>query len=261
MRWTLSAFLVLGFVTSCATLANAAGNVLLNGTLDAHHPVEFDPVNYPGLTNEYPDHWLMQSDFNVPTPFLDGFSSEEWAGGPPSPDTNPGDRGVFFKSFFGGAPFPGGGNPTITTHMYQDNPAIPGHTYTLTGWAAAESNYSGLVAPGAQTLFALDFLDGGGSVIVSESLDLEANGLAINPRDAAIEGPWNWTEYTVMKVAPAGAVSVRARVSMLDGFYTMDPGQALIVDDFALASIPEPSSITLISMAMAGFFSSRRLRE
>jgi hypothetical protein len=48
---------------------------------------------------------------------------------------------------------------------------------------------------------------------------------------------------------------------MLDGFYTMDPGQALIVDDFTLTSIPEPASIVLIGAAMVGFFSLRRPRN
>jgi hypothetical protein len=251
MRGMLLAVLVLGLAACEAGVARGAGNLLLNGNLDAHHSVEYDPANYPGLLNEYPDHWQMVSDFNIPTPFVDGFSSEEWAGGTASPDTNPGDRGVFFKSFFGGAPWIQGANPTITTHLYQDVPGTAGLQYVLTGWAAAESNYSGLAAPGGQTYLALDFLNGVGATIVSEVLDLEAHGLAVNPRDAAIEGPWNWTLYTVTKAAPAGTATVRARVSMFNGFYNVDPGQALIVDDFTLTSVPEPASVALIGWALA----------
>ncbi len=141
MRRIRTKLMALGLAAYLASVGSAASNLLLNGNFDAHHPVEFDPAGYPGLTNEYPDHWQMVSDFNVPTPFVDGFSSEDWAGGPASPDTNPGDRGVFFKTFFGGAPWISGANPTITTQMYQDQPGTPGLTYILTGWAAAESNY------------------------------------------------------------------------------------------------------------------------
>src|SRR6185295_15887813 len=100
MRRMLTTCLVLGLAAYNTSVGNAAGNLLLNGNFDAHHSVEFDPAGYPGLTNEYPDHWGMISDFNIPSPFVDGFSSEDWASGFFSLDTNPGDRGVFFKAFF-----------------------------------------------------------------------------------------------------------------------------------------------------------------
>lgn len=87
---------------------------------------------------------------------------------------------------------------------------------------------------------------------MSEALDLEAHGLSVNPRDAAVEGPWNWTPYVVTKVAPAGTTTVRARVTVLNGFYNVDPGQAFIVDDFTLQSVPEPTSLALISLAIGG---------
>jgi hypothetical protein len=256
-----TAVLVGGLLGVQVGLASAAGNLLLNGNFDATHSVEYDPLNYPELFNEYPDDWDMDSDFNLPSPFLDGFSAELWAGGPPTPDTGVDDRGIFFKSFYGGAPFPGDLNPTITTHMTQDVAATPGTTYTLKGWAAAESNYSGLAAPGGQTFFALEFLNGGGGVIQSVVLDLEANGLAVNPRDAANEGPWNWQEYVLIATAPAGTAEVRSRVSVIDGFYNMDPGQAFIVDDFTLEAmqVPEPAAgvLAIVGGLMVG---SRRVR-
>src|SRR5262249_20682901 len=108
-----------------------------------------------------------------------------------------------------------------------------------------------------QTYIALDFLNGVGATILSEVLDLEAHGLAANPRDAAIEGPWNWTPYAVTKVAPAGTATVRARVSVLNGFYNTDPGQAFIVDDFTLTSVPEPMGLALIGLGMAGLVGMR----
>jgi hypothetical protein len=228
----------------------AAVDLLLNGNFDATHSVEFDPLRYPEQTNEYPDHWEMDSDFNVPSPFLDGFTAELWAGGPNSPDTGPEDRGIFFKSFYGGAPFPGDLNPTITTHMTQDVPGVVGSTYTLKGWAAAESNYSGFLLAGGQTFFALEFLNGGGGVISSVELDLEASGLAVNPRDATIESPWNWQEYVLVGVAPAGTAEVRTRVSVVDGFYSFDPGQAFIVDDFSLDVTPVPEAGTALMAVM-----------
>lgn len=248
----LAVCLVFGLAVSGASAASAAGNLLSNGNFDAHHSVEVDPLRYPGMLNEQPDNWEMDSDFNLPNPFLDGFSSELWAGGAPSPDTGPEDYGIFFKTFWGGAPFPGDLNPTITTHMTQDQPAAPGTTYVLTGWAAAESNYSGFVAAGGQTYFALDFLNGGGGIIQSLTFDLEANGLAIDPRDALIESPWNWTEYVLMGVAPVGTAIVRTRVSVFDGFYNIDPGQAFVVDDFTLVAVPEPGSWLLAVLAFGG---------
>jgi len=136
---------------------------------------------------------------------------------------------VFFKPFTGNV-----ANGDATGHLYQDNPATPGTTYTLTGWAGAEANYSGLIV-GTRTRseFAIEFLDSANVIIGSSVLDLGANGLG-----AANGNPFNYKQYTVSATAPANTVTVRVRASMINAFANpAGGGQAYVVDDFELTAM------------------------
>ena len=165
-------------------------------------------------------------------------------GPPPTPNTNPGDLGVYFQPITGTR-----SNGAATGHLYQDNPATPGLTYTLTGWAGAEQN-----ALLSDAVLAVEFLDGGGNEI-----PLSGTELSILPTLFASNGqPFNYRQYTLSAIAPAGTVSVRARASMLGGVSNPAGGaQGYVVDDFSLV-VPEPGSFGLISMVAAALFARRR---
>jgi len=207
-------FALIGVLVGAARGTDAQiiiGGSLKNGNLDRTHAVEI----VPGFFLPQPDVWINNGFRTLSGPYFDDLSSEPWAGPAPTPVTTDGnlnppfpdgfggpDGGVFFKAFSGG-----GANGPATGHLYQDNPATPGLTYTLTGWAGAEANYLA-----AGSFFALDFLNGANGVIGSSVLDLVAAGLfATNGQ------PFNYKQYSVQGTAPAGTVTVRARISMVDG--------------------------------------------
>ena len=207
-------------------------DLLSNGNLDVTYQQEI----VPGFFLPKPASWQNIGTRALTGPYEDEMSSEPWAGPAPTPVTadgvdpdgpggNPGDWAVFFKPFSGGGP-----NGPATGHLQQDVPGTPGETYTLTGWAGAEAN-----ALMSDAQFAVEFLNGGGGVIGGTVLSLMPtlfvdNGLA-----------FDYKQYTVVGVAPAGTVSVRARASMIDAIANPNGGgQAFVVDDFALT--PEPTA-------------------
>jgi hypothetical protein len=156
---------------------------------------------------------------------------------------------VFFKSFTGG-----GANGAATGHLFQDNPGTPGELYTLTGWAGAEANF---LAERAE--FAIEFLDAGNNLLGATVLDLLAAGLLT---DNGL--PFDYKEYMVAAVAPAGTATVRVRASFING--TANPaggGQAFVVDDFTLTSgarVPEPGTLALIALGMIALVRASRRR-
>lgn len=223
-------------------LPAASADLLSNGNLDVTYQQEI----VPGFFLPKPTVWVNDGFRTISGPYEDELSSEPWAGPAPTPVTsdgvdpdgpggNPGDWGVFFKPFSGNATT----GDFATGHLYQDVPGNAGETYTLTGWAGAEANFSG----GA--VFAIDFLNGGGGVIGSSVLDLIGAGLFVDNGE-----PFDYKQYTVVGVAPAGTVTVRARASMLNGAANpQGGGQAYVVDDFVLT--PEPSALAMLLLGVA----------
>jgi hypothetical protein len=227
---------ILGLV-ACGTSASHAQNILSNGTLDA--------TSVSSQVLATPTGWTVNASRAISGPFNDGASSEGFAN-----VADPGGQGLFFKAFQGNL-----ANGNITVHFFQDNPGTPGLQYTLTGYAGAEANYSGLI-PGSPTRseFAVEFLDAGSSVIGGSVLDLRAAGLG-TPNG----NPFGYAQYTVMATAPAGTASVRARSSVIDGFNNpLGGGQAFVVDVFELTAVPEPSSVLLASVGLAALAALRR---
>jgi MYXO-CTERM domain-containing protein len=197
--------------------------------------------------------WVFAASRGANPAFDDGAASEAFA------DHDGGGFGLFFKAFVGNPPW----DPTagsVDAHIYQDVAGTPGTTYTLTGWWGAEDNYSGLHTPGANAIFALDFLTGGGGLIGSSELDLEAAGLG----DPSLAG-FNYEQFVIMAVAPAGTVTVRARGSMLDGVFFLDPGQALVTDQWSLTArstpTPEPGTALMGGLAALALLGSARRRR
>jgi hypothetical protein len=233
----LTLIVVLGLVAWRTGLANA--NELSNGLLDA--------TSISSQVSATPTGWIVNASRAISGPFNDGASSEGFAN-----FADPGGQGLFFKPFQGN---PANGN--ITVHLFQDNPGTPGMQYTLTGFAGAEANYSGLIpASPTRSELAVEFLNAGSLVIGGSVLDLQAAGLG-TPNG----NPFGYAQYTVMATAPAGTASVRARASTINGFNNpLGGGQAFVVDAFELTAIPEPSTIALgiVCLLCAAAFARRR---
>jgi hypothetical protein len=154
---------------------------------------------------------------------------------------------VFFKPFSGSAT-----NGAATGHLYQDNPSAPGQIYQMTGWAGAEAN-----ALMTDAEFAIEFLNGGGTVIGGTVLSLLPTLFVDNGQ------PFDYKQYVLAAgPAPAGTATVRARASMIGAMGNpAGGGQAYVVDDFTLESgIPEPTSAVLGVVALLGYLGLARRR-
>jgi hypothetical protein len=216
----------------------SAAELLTNGSLDATYQQEI----VPGFSLPKPANWVNVGTRAISGAYEDEMSSETWAGPAPTPVTT-NDNGVFFKGFSGTAT-----TGAATAHLYQDNPASPGVRYTLTGWAGAEANFMGAGQ------LAVEFLDAGGTEIPLSGSELDLNTAGLFTPNGQ---PFNYKQYTVSAVAPAGAAMVRARVSMLNGLNNpAGGGQAFVVDDFSL--VPEPTALALVLPATLALLRRRR---
>jgi hypothetical protein len=257
MKRVLAALVVLGLFGS-SRLAHA--NLLTNGNLDRGHAVEV----VPGFFLPQPNDWIAVGHKSASGPYNDELSSEPWAGPAPTPVTadnllnapfpdgcgntaTDGDCGVFFKAFTGTT------GDAMTADLYQDVAGSAGTKYVLTGWAGAEANMDA-----ADAVFALDFYSGLGVPLGSVTADLFALGLF-----TANAQPFNYKQFSVVGIAPAGTAVVRARVSLIDGVQNpQGGGQAFVVDDFTLdtAQVPEPASGALVGLGLA-YLARRRGRR
>ena len=211
--------------------SSANANDLFNDKLD---DISVSSQNFPTPTG-----WIVDASLSISGSSQDGASSETFAN-----VKGPRGTGLFFKAFQGSVGFPA--NDLLTVHFYQDNPTTPGTKVTLSGYAAAEANYCGRFntnSPVPRTLFVVQFLDSGSSVLASNAFDLAAAGLPLGTGGAA-------TLFTTPQfTAPAGTVTVRAGASMLNAYANTNgsPAQAFIVDAFDLESVPPPGSPVITS--------------
>lgn len=233
MRQLFTLFLTACLVACAAGLAQA--QLLTNGDLDAG-----SGQTIPG--------WSLNESKTFSGPTTDIITSEPWPELPPI--TNGGgdaDRALFFKSFQGNSTT----GDLATGHLYQDVAGNPFVQYTLTGSIGAGINYSGLLTGPTKSEMAIEFdndnvFDNGGDGVRTAGidylsaavLDLKAAGLT----SGAFPG-FGSQSFLVSGSGPAGTLFVRARVSMIDGYATQNPDQAMFVDDLNL--VPEPASVVL----------------
>jgi hypothetical protein len=130
---------------------------------------------------------------------------------------------------------------------------IVGQVYTLKGWSKYEGNFSGAVdeldgtspsgaiASPTDTTFTLEFLNSGGGVISSSSLDVKASRVAQSPIFFAGDGAW-YEHTLVSPAAPAGTAQVRVSASGTDMLFNIDPQQSGFYDDFTLRRDGAPAT-------------------
>lgn len=233
MKRQLALFAIIGLV-ACGSVARA--DFLSNGNLDA--------TSVSTQVGATPSGWIASANKTISGPFNDGMSSENFAN-----VLAPGGFGVFFK------PFQGTTTDRITAGLYQDNPATPGLTYTLTGWAGAEPNYIGLTDPTVRSEFHIQFLNAANTVIGDSTLNLVVNGQHV--LGAANGNPFGYFDYTLSATAPAGTTSVRALATMVNAYGNpLGGGQAFVIDAFTL--VPEPSVISFAVLGLGSLLAFRR---
>lgn len=241
MRKLFSLVAALSALALASSTAQAQ-NLLANGSLDD------TAISTQVLAT--PTNWDVTATTAIAGAFNDGASSEGFAGSPAATiDTGVNDKGLFVKAF--------AGNTTrgdLDVDFTQALAATPGTQYRLSGYAGAGAGYSGLIAGSrTQTLLALDFLDAGSSVLSSSVLDLRAAGLTSGAN-------FGYTLFSVTGTAPAGTAGVQARVSVVDAFANSGD-QAFVLDDFSLTVVPEPSTVALAGLGLAGLGAVRRRRK
>jgi hypothetical protein len=109
------------------------------------------------------------------------------------------------------------------------------------------------VASLTDTIFALEFLDGGGNVLPN-SIVYELHNDGGQHNDNELDGR-TWVQHVLTAVAPAGTVNVQVRAGMLNGEFNIDaPHQSVFFDDFSLTAVPEPSTclLGLLSLGLVG---------
>lgn len=222
-------FILMAAIVFWALSATAQANLLTNGNLDNPGIHESDVA--VGWTLVEPDVDGMGAPINSAT--FASFADHTGAGG----------VGLWYRSFEGGF---GGDEPfSVNADLYQDVAAVAGADYAVTAWYLMEANYSGLDnAVPTQTILALEFLDAGAAVIGSSTLDIDT----VYDTGA----PSTWQQFNVNGTAPAGAVTVRVRSSMINGVIEMANPQSAFVDDLDLSVrgiIPEPASAALLGLA------------
>jgi hypothetical protein len=212
----------------------AQANDLFNATLDQ-----------TGITTQFnpcPIGWVVEAEKTVSGIINDGGDSESWCN-----VLDPGGYGFFFKPFQGQIGPPA---DLLTVNLYQDNPCTPGTKCTLSGYAAGEPNYSGFFStnsPAPQTVFFVEFLDAGGTGLVTNEFDLIAAGLPNGgPGSMQSQGFFTTPQYT----APANTATVRVGVAIRN-VYSTTGGQSFFVDAFDLETVPPAGSPVITAQPSA----------
>lgn len=178
---------------------------------------------------------LANANLNIaPDPIVEGWDTS----GPHSFEgfsAHAGETGYFLHAF---AAFP---EPLDAT-LVQTVSATAGTTYQFSGWSRFYGGYSGgleTLSPSSpygavpsltETLFVMEFLDGSGTEIAAEILDLRTEQM----NDST------WRQHTLTGTAPAGTTQVRVGLRVDDVMANVDPPgsfQNADFDDFSLTAV------------------------
>lgn len=244
--WIL--FAAIGMISlGCGVQQASAQNLLLNGDLDSGSGATID-------------NWSKDEFKTFSGDTTDLITLEPWI--EIAPITNGGgdaDLGGFLKAFQGN----GTTGDLATLHLYQDVAGSAGAKYLLTGWIGAGVNYSGLLTGDprgdTKTELAIEFdndNDRDNGWISDAVLDVKAAGLT-----SGAFPDFGAQEFSISGVSPAGTTVVRARLSMIDAYGTMNPDPSAFIDDFSLSIVPEPSTFVLGALSMLGLGWAARRRK
>ena len=166
-----------------------------------------------------------------------------------NPGGTPGEVGLWLRAFAGNTE-QGLTNEAINAILSQTVPGTPGETYSFSGEASYEGNYSGGVpildigSPSGEipsptkNTFELAFLDTNGAVIDTFTRDVSSE----------VFNGFGYTAVTpVTAVAPAGTVEVRVSALAEDMLFNIDPGQSAFYDNFSLTASSAPGTELLIN--------------
>lgn len=223
---------ILGLFAIVPTSAQAT-NLLSNGDLEL--------FNFP------PGWTLLRSVTDLPGANVNSASLTTGAFAQ-APD-DPGGQGLWLRAFVGNAAPYAGQNRKTNAELSQAVPAVPGESYTLTGWAKFEQNYSGgvtqldplsptgqaggdLTSP-TQSIWEMAFLDADSNVVGTPvTLDLRSTGQV---------GDNTYYQHTLMGTAPTGTASVRVTAKAIDMITNINPQQSGAYDNFSLKAASAPA--------------------
>ncbi|MCA9235631.1 MAG: hypothetical protein KDA44_09165 [Planctomycetales bacterium] len=201
--------------------------LLTNASFDETPPV---PPEFPGWTVTVAER-DVNGDPVLDFPATSGIGNQQatWA----SRNAAAGEKGAWLKAFAGGID-----GDAVDASLSQTLAAIPGGSYTFSGYVKWEGNYSGAVttidptsdtvrageASPTETFLMMEFLDAGDAVLDTAALDLRTVQVA--------DGSWQL--QSVSGVAPANTANVRVTAGATDMVFNIDPQQSAFFDDFTL---------------------------
>jgi hypothetical protein len=155
-----------------------------------------------------------------------------------------GNVGAWLRSFNGG-----------DAKILQTVAATAGANYEFSSWVKWQGGFAGFdPLSSTQSFLTMEFLDAANSVIGTQSLDLRT----VVPFPSDSQGEWN--QFSVGGLAPANTSSVRVSAGATGMMNSGINPQSAFFDDFALAetlpgagglaTVPEPSCVVLIGIAI-----------
>ena len=228
MKNIISAFIVLLSMTTTST----AQNLLEDPSLEL--------ATGSSLTSN--SAWVANADLEEGP--AGQFQSAGWASNPRG-STDNGSVGFWMRSFRGTTAEP------VDAELYQDVAAGPGE-YSFGAFIYHEVNFSA----NAAGIEAVAYSGGtGGTVTGSSMIDLFTVPEGPISEGGSVD---NFAETLNTLVAGPGTDTIRLRLFMEDGINAGIDPQSILVDDFTLAAVPEPSSAALFVLAVAGLAMCRR---